>query len=278
MAEWTRATPWRQGHLLTQEAAQSLGLCHQYGPADTWVVVASHDCDLAQLPASELMVEVVVGRQVARPDGNYTHAKTARTLHISFEGATPLLVEFVITAKCSIPKEGLAAFQPNASLRLSPQSLATFQRWLAARYQRAAFPDVFEGRLKQYELDKKISKALKPHGELITAVLFDVDEGREVMRQGPDDLYTLDITLLHAVEPDFDKAEAAAQQVAAEIQDAFDAKLKRPNKDQWQEIELRNCDAISEHAITYYQFSVMKRYRLDHLSLGADPQQSVMAE
>lgn len=277
MVEWTRATPWRQGHLLTPETILALGLRPTEHPGDTVVVIASHDCDLAQLPASEPLVEVVVGRRITQPDGNYTHAKTSRTLHIPFDGDSVLLAEFVITAKQAIPKQALAPFQPLATHRLAPRNHATLQRWLAARYQRAAFPDVFEGRLKQYELDKKIAKAVRPHGELISAVLFDVDEGQEVSRNGPDDPYVLDITLLYAIEPDAEQAKAAAEQAAAAIRGAFQAKLKKPDED-WKEIELRYCEAISEMGITYHQFSVMKRYRLDHLSLGADPQQPVMAD
>jgi hypothetical protein len=37
-------------------------------------------CDLAQLPETEPMIEVVVGHRIEKADGNYTHAKNARTL------------------------------------------------------------------------------------------------------------------------------------------------------------------------------------------------------
>lgn len=88
MVEWTRETPWRQGHLLTDEAANALGLGNPEHPDDTVVIVATHDCDLAQLPESEAAIEVVVGRRIEAMDGNYTYAKTARTLHIKFAIAT----------------------------------------------------------------------------------------------------------------------------------------------------------------------------------------------
>lgn len=280
MVEWMRATPWRQGHLLSQDAAQAFGLHHREHPEDTVVVVISHHCDLTQSPVTEPLVEVVVGRRIAKEDGNNTHAKTARTLHIPFEGNDSFWAEFVITAKESIPKEALAAFLPLATHSLSPERQTTLQRWLAMRYQRSAFPDEFERRLKQkgIELDKKISKAVKPHGELITAVLFDVDEGADMVREGSDDLYVLDIMLLYAIAPDVDKAKEAANQAVAAIQTAFEAKLLTPNAGQWKGIELRYCEAISENGITYSQFSQMKRWNLDYLSLGAEPQQAVMSE
>ena len=279
MAEWTRTTPWRQGHLLTDEAVKSLDLTLPDYPYDTVVIVATHDCDLAQSTQIEPVVEVVIGRQIADLNGNYTHAKTARTLHIGFAGDDPLLAEFVITTKCSVSKEALGDFEPAVGRRLSPSGQATFQRWLAARYRRSAFPDQFEHRLvRETKLAERLAKAVKPHGELITAVLFDVDEGEEQVRIGPDDVYVLDITLLHGVEPDYEAAASAANTAKKAIQDAFEKKLFDKQSGKWQHIELRYLDVVSEEALTYRQFTLMKPWRLEYISLGADPQQPIVAE
>jgi len=281
MAEWQRDTTWRQGRLLTPEAVQALGLLHPTHPAETLVIVASHDCDIAQSIASEPRVELLVGRRLNTLDldGNFTHAKAARTLHIGFAGDAPVLAEFVATAKYSIGKELLGDFQPAEFSRLSPAGQATFQRWLAARYHRSAFPDEFERRLvRETKLAERIAKAVKPHGELITAVLFDVDEGVDLVRNGPHDVYLLDITLLHATEPDFAQAEAAANTAKRVIQSDFERKLFDAQTGQWQSIELRYLDVMSEEALTYRQFTLLKRWRLDHLSLGAEPQQPLLAE
>ena len=86
------------------------------------------------------------------------------------------------------------------------------------------FPDEFERRLtRETKLHDKIAKAVKPHGELISGIFFDVDGGVEVTRVGPDDTYTLDITILHRAEPDFDAAEKAADAVAKAIEKAAKA-------------------------------------------------------
>ena len=82
MAEWNRDTPWRQGHLLGADATEALGLGHAGTPDQTLVIVASHDCDLAQSPEGEPTIEVVVGRLVTEKDGNCTHAKNARKLQV----------------------------------------------------------------------------------------------------------------------------------------------------------------------------------------------------
>ena len=150
--------------------------------------------------------------------------------------------------------------------------------WLASRYRCSAFADEFERRLtKEAKLADKIAKAVKPHGELIAGVFFDVDEGNEVIRNGPDDTYMLDITILHKADPDFEAAEGAAQAAAKAIELAFREKLFDPSK-KWQHIELRSCEPVSESVLTYQMFKQLKKWRLEHISLAADPQQPPLAE
>lgn len=278
MAEWTRDTPWRQGHLLPDEAIKTIGLTHPESPNDTVVIVATHDCDLAQDSDKEPNVEVIIGRRILKLEGHFTHAKTSRTLHIEFESNKSFLTEFAIVEKYSIHKNTLVAFKPKKSLRLSPPNLAIFQLWLASRYRRSAFPDEFEQRLKETKLSEKITKAVKPHGKMITAVFFDVDEGQEIARTGPNDIYVLDIFLLHAIEPDFYDAETAANKAKDAIIQAFTKKLFDSQSHKWQKIELRDIEIISESGMTYHQSKFLKKWRLDHISLSADPQQPVLAE
>jgi hypothetical protein len=141
------------------------------------------------------LVELLIGRRIDALDGNHTHAKTSRTLHITIDGPVPLLAEFIATAKCKVSKEALADFGPAAALRLSPASLVTLQRWLASRYHRSAFPDEFENRLKEASLAKSLRKALKPHGDprcqdscRVCGVELNIDRGRKEVRY--DGLFT----------------------------------------------------------------------------------------
>ena len=246
---WNRDTPWRQGQLLSSDAVAVLGLGDSTDTSQLLVIVASHDCDLAQSPDVEPAIAVVVGRLITNKDGNCTHAKNPRKLHIEFADAR-CWGEFEATSKRFINKTALSAFMPRTDVRLSPESNATFQLWLASRYRRSAFPEEFESRLtRETKLAEKIAKAVKPHGELITGVFFDVDEGSEVSRHGPEDTYTLDITILHSAEPDFAAADQAATAVARAIETAFKEKLLSPSKN-WQHIELRSCEAVSESVLT----------------------------
>ena len=61
MGEWDRRTPWRQGHILTAVTVANLRLVPEPNP-DSLVVVVTHDCDLAQDPGVEPVVEVTPRR------------------------------------------------------------------------------------------------------------------------------------------------------------------------------------------------------------------------
>lgn len=131
-ATWTRDTPWRQGHVLTAEAIQALGLVHPETPESTCVVVIGHDCDLANDALQiEPAVEVIVGRILPKGDGNYFWAKAPRTLHVDVQrNGTATVVELIATAKRFIPKQALAAFLPDATYSFPGKSLSALRSWL----------------------------------------------------------------------------------------------------------------------------------------------------
>ena len=274
---WDRKTPWRQGNLIAVDDCIKLKLCSEDEGDKILVIVASHDCDLAQSPNIESDVEIIVGKVVTEVDGTYSHAKNVRRLQVSFDGETQVTGDFEAIQKASINKTDLIGLKPRGDLTLSPENATVFQLWLASRYRRSAFPNEFEDKLKSTKLAEKIAKAVKPHGEDISGVFFDVDAGYEVARPEPEDTYQLDIVILYPAEPTPEKSQKAAEEVQQKIKDAFKLALYEPLK-KWQHIELRYCDAVSEEVLTYKHFKQLKRWRLDHMSLVANPQQTTIAE
>src|SRR5450759_4879601 len=211
-AKWDCDTPWRQGHVLSYEDAVALNLINPDATEKTLVVLISHDCDLAHDIAREQYVEVIVARQIENEklNGNYTYAKNVRKLHLEFRYQEGIVIaELQATCKTCVPKEQLAGFQPYTDIRLDADGLDILQRWLSARYRRAAFPTEFVDRLQVADLDNIIAKKLKPHGNFIRSILFDVDKGNNIERQ-PDDIYSLDIIVLHTTDTDPDQGFAAA--------------------------------------------------------------------
>lgn len=279
--EWRRDTPWRQGMFLSGEAAAAFEIAQ-----DGAIVVISHDCDLAQPPESEPEVEVLIGKFIEKLDGNYSHGKNTRTLHLECTaGSEPCFVAVTASNKRSLPKArtgtpSLAAFVPRDEIRMSPRERRTLQLWLASRYHRSAFPDEFDRRLgDETGVKERLAKAFKESGTYISAMFFDIDEGLEISRTSAADTYSLYITLMYNTAIDPGEAFDAAQKTADRIEEVFSSRCKVSvdGVESWKWIELCGIDVIADDAITVAQSQALSKWHGDHISLRADPEQPIFA-
>jgi hypothetical protein len=113
---------------------------------------------------------------------------------------------------------------------------------------------------------------------LIAAIYFDVDQGEDVSRVGPDDPYTLAIHLLFSTEPDPEAAERAAETAKLAIKEAFRDKCLSKEMGTWHDIELIECEAISDQAMTVQQAESLKRWSADHISLRTERPQAILRD
>lgn len=273
-ATWTRDTPWRQGHVLTTEAAQALGLAHPETPDSTCVVVISHDCDLASDALQiEPDVEVIVGRHLPKGDGNYFWAKAPRTLHVdALKNDAAAVVELVATAKYLIPKQALAAFTPDAAYSFSGKSLSALRSWLGVRYNRAAFPDPFVNHLSHSKTDKRLAKIIEPVSNLLSAVYFDVDGGKEIDHSDGSP-YELKIVLAYPPGDDPEHAADEVEKLEAVIADLFTKKHFDAATGEWNGITLMACMSISEDDLSVSKARLLTQWRLEYMTLKADDEQ-----
>lgn len=270
-AIWTRNTLWRQGHVLTEEAIQALGLSHPETPDLTCVVVISHDCDLANDALQmEPDVEVIVGRHLPKGDGNYFWAKAPRTLHVDvLQNDIAAVVELVATAKRLISKEALASFSPDAAYSFPGKSLSALRSWLGVRYNRAAFPDPFVDRLSQSKVDKRLAKIIEPVGNLLSAVYFDVDGGKEIDHSDGSP-YELKIVLAYPPGDDPEQAADEVEKLETEIVDLFSKKHFDQTTGEWNGIALKVCMSISEDDLRVSKARLLTQWRLEYMTLKAD--------
>ena len=281
MADSDRQFSWRQGDVLTDEAAKAFGLRDSENADGTVVVVISHDCDLTAVAEKEPESEVIVGRRI-RELGADSYGKTARRLHIEYQTTEgPVALELMATAKQSISKPALFATDPRQDMWLDGRGIGILQRWLAARYHRAAFPEAFQDRLRAAVIPgkraflKKIESILADGGDHIRAVLFDLDEGQDIERQAPDDVYHLGIVVLYDSLRDEPAAAAAAKKAAEALEEIFETAF-HSSEDGWQNICLKYCDPISDSAMTVAQREMLRQWRLEHMSLQDDPHQPMI--
>ncbi|WP_430407346.1 hypothetical protein [Hydrogenophaga sp.] len=233
------------------------------------VVVISHDCDLANDNLNaEPEVEVLVGGVVAAMNGSFAWGKSPRTLHLQVQkGEGSEVLELVQTTKRRVPKTELAKFLPSAEHSMDQPGLSTLRSWLATRYNRAAFADTFVNRLRAAEADERLSRLLKPSGDLISFVYFRMEGGHTVEREDGDP-YAFNIVLVfnpgEDAEASADRADALAEKVEADLQ----GRLKDPSS-----VVLKSCMAISEDDVSVGQAKVLTQWRLEHMTLRADEPQ-----
>jgi hypothetical protein len=273
-AIWTRNTPWRQSHALTAEAIHALGLSHPETPDSTFVVVISHDCDLANDALQiEPDVEVIVGRHLPKGNGNYYWAKAPRTLHVDvLQNDTVAVVELVATAKLLIPKQALAAFSPDAAYSFPGKSLSALRSWLGVRYNRAAFPDPFGYRLSQSKVDKCLAKIIEPVGNLLSAVYFNVDGGKEIDHSDGSP-YDLKIVLAYPPGDDPEQTADEVEKLEISIEDLFSKKHFNQATGEWNGIALKACMSISEDDLSVSEAKRLTQWRLEYMTLKADKEQ-----
>lgn len=271
-------TAWRQSSVIATESAVALGLLREEEASTQIALVISHDCDLTQASDVEPAVELIVGMRVTEANGNYTHAKNPRRLHLYLEeDGKDSIIELQANAKVLVKKERLAQHVPDEKFGICANQHAILQAWLAARYRRAAFADEFERRLKAAKLHEAIAKILRPLGDDIVAIFFDVDEGRSaVERTEADDSYTLSISILYSTSRDPLKAETAATGASSKIKSAFEKACFISEKNVWQNIELLECEAISDEALTYAMAAQLKKWNLDYISLREKPDSTMV--
>jgi hypothetical protein len=257
---WSRNTLWKQGSVLAKENFIKVGLENEID-ADLAVVV-SHDCDIANdnLEA-EPAIEFIFASIVDQQNGNCTHGKNPRTLHLSYnrEGEA-IVVELIASRKISIQKDVLEPIQPDLDYELN--STYILQSWLAARYRRHALPNSLVDRLKPVlaHLDKEGKK----NANGILSFRLDYEPKSELP---PEEPYELWINIVYIT--DDDRYEAMAEEIAAGLNAKF-PKLLEKTKD-CGSVDLQRCEAVSEMEFTIRDMRETVEYHLEYLSYRTEP-------
>ena len=246
-------------------------------PDSTIAIVISHDCDLSQPAESEAVVEVIVGRKIGKVDGNYTFAKNVRRLQLNCSsGPMPSLIEICATEKTSVSKSLLVHHDPDPDVCLTYEELVVLQRWLVARYRRAAFADEFNQRLRATGVEAGLKTITSKFGLYLRAIFFDVDEGNEIERDKENDAYDLVVILLYDTDSDPEVAEAKAEEARLAIEKLFAERCRQGWV--WKNIELRSCEVMADRALSFRDAQSFKEWRSEHVSLKANPRQPSLEE
>lgn len=264
-----RDTDWRQGDLLTYEAAVALGLVGATDQARRAIVI-THDCDLPH--ESEHCVEVIVAEMIVKEDPQFSYAKHPRRLHLAYEGinAAPLILELRHVDRRSVPKSDFAerAVKDN-SLALPVDAKRALKQWLAGRYGRPAFPNAFEERLRKRRVVQRIAKILEPDAKYLVGLFFDLGEqrGAEAVEGEP---YALSMFVVYDATEGGTNARQSAERVAKSLRELFEETYDKP--DVATEIALDACEAVADTRLTLADLRRVDQWRLEYISLRDDDQ------
>jgi hypothetical protein len=269
-----RDTDWRQGDLLTQEAAAKLPALSGVFNDERRVVVITHDCDLHN--SSEAVIEVIVADIVDKANPQFSYAKNPRKLHLSYDisGGQSSFIELSHgERRRAVPKsefDEFAAKDSSASLALDAKRV--LKQWLAARYGRPAFPNAFEARLRK-QVDKKstverqIGKILEPDAKHLVGLFFDLGEQR-LTEAAAEEPYWLRISVVYDMTEGCSHARHSAENVARQLTELFQRVYGTPEIAT--EIALEACEPVADTVISLADLRRVDQWRLEYISLGDD--------
>ncbi|QHU99822.1 hypothetical protein [Synechocystis sp. CACIAM 05] len=257
---WSRNTIWQQGGVLAQKDFQAVGLTDE--PEADLAIAISHDCDIANDNLdTEPAVEFIFSRILEEHNGNYTHGKNPRILHLDYiHNGQTVWIELIASRRVIVQKNSLEAIQPDQTYSLITRQ--TLQSWLAVRYRRIALPNSLVERLRS--VSTYIEKEGKRNSSGILSFRLSYAPQDELL---PEEPYELWLSIVYVT----DKAEYAT--VAANI--AQNLKTEFPNllektKDNGT-VDLRKCEAVSEIEFTLRDMRDTVEYNLEHLSYRTEP-------
>jgi len=190
-ATQVKVNGWRQGSVIPPALANTLraeGLLPWKLSEHELLVVISQDCDVTSPDFRiEPDVELIKASLLPKSEkhGHYYWAKNPRVYQFEASGSegNPVIWQFRIQERVSVPRNLLLAAQPDVNYALPPEDLKKLCLWVGRRYFRVAFPDAFNDRTN--DAVKTLRKTLKSKGDLLTAIyLFFVTE-EELPRDEP---------------------------------------------------------------------------------------------
>jgi hypothetical protein len=179
---------WRQGAILGAELAAfaSKHAPETLIPGDAdWIVLTSHDCDIANFSIDkEPVVEVLRARveTAKKADKQQTWGRNPRALQLVIdEGEELKVLSCSVHDRWNIPRQVLLQEAPAGCLPDKERRLIA--EWLAKRYIRAAFPTAFDLRWRAKLKDWQ--KLLKKHSEWLQGIYLRISTLDELFDESP---------------------------------------------------------------------------------------------
>lgn len=245
---------WRQGSIAPADLTDSLRRDGVPEIEGALLLVASHDCDVTNASfTAEPDVEFLIARPVAQVNGTFTRGKNPRRLHCEIPMPDgPRAFELAAGARFRTSRRQLLGRRPREDCAVQPQDRRLLARWLAKRYDRAAFPAAFDARWKLAR--DKIRGLLDRAGHFLDDVYITVEDQELPEEQK----YSIVVTGVISIE---NAEDAGRRQTTQECVDTLAGLLAGCNG-----IEVLDSALVREDEFTLHDLTRAKRWDWDWLS------------
>ena len=257
-----RAPGWHQGSIVPAPLAEKLiserRLSLTPVPGQLFVVV-SHDCDVQNASfGKEPYVELIRAVPRESDDGTLRYGRNPRKLLVDVRSRTQSrLFEISMHDRVFVDRRLLLGHAPDTTRALDSRTVRVLVHWIVKRYDRAAFPDAFNERLRRAH--QRFRKTLARGGSKISGIYLKVEN--EEFPEGTDYHVYAEATMpVEAYEDSESRrlAQTCFDEVASAMED---------------------CDGIvvSEHVLvsegdfTFDELRQLTRWDWDDLSLREEP-------
>lgn len=188
---------WRQGSIVKVKDHVRFGDVVLNDP-ECRMIVISQSCDIINQSNDEPEIEIIVAQKINALDGNFTYNKNPRKLDLeivcSYLQEKPAF-RLKQTEKYAIEKTLFNQLTPDQDCFIEESQIHSMARWLASRYQRPAFPSVFNERLVEAtkRADRKLDKAAKKISPFISGIFVNILPFSEI---SDDDIYSVNVLAL----------------------------------------------------------------------------------
>lgn len=249
---------WRQGRFVQQKDLPTLiDIYPNAGiTKDIYLIVASQSCDIAN--AGEPIVEFSIARKIKSVDGNFTHNKHPRKLHIEAKvgedrAINSLTLEILAHEKICLSKSELPeGLIPEPYIRLELNTLQEYIAWLAGRYHRPALPTEFDRRFDEVWNKSKRKQFSEKGSEHILGIYVEINPDAELQQ---DENYSVNLLIIISEdisEEQFQNVEKISNEYAKKMIEA--------------RMDVAGPVIKKETQITIADWKRYKRFILDDLS------------
>ena len=202
VSELVRDAGWRQGSVIQsddRQTALAASIDWTPDPDDVpfYLVVVTQDCDLVRELDVEPFIELVLCRRIDHVEPLYQNGRNPRLLHLPLTEPEERIswLEISIHDRFRICKESLVDLAISNGVILENGDIRLLSCWIARRYTRPAFPDVFNQRLGA--VDRQLESLFKSRdGRVVSGLFLDVDE----VENNPDTPYDIGVRITATLE------------------------------------------------------------------------------